>query len=45
MVGIMVIKGDTVVFVHTASTESEVRKVVNDLSTKLKITLVLLQHK
>jgi hypothetical protein len=45
MVNITVIKGSTAVRVHIASTVGEVRKVVNDMSTKLIITLMLHLHK
>jgi hypothetical protein len=45
MVDITVIKGGTVVLVHTASTVGEVRKAVNDTSTKLIITLKIHLHK
>jgi len=45
MVDITVIKAGTAVLVHIASTVGEVRKVVNDMSTKLIITLMLHLHK
>ena len=41
MVDITVIKGGTAVRVRIASTVGEVRKVVNDISTKLMITLMI----
>jgi hypothetical protein len=45
MVDITVSKGGTVVLVDIASTVGEGGKVVNDLSTKLIITLILHLHK
>ena len=45
MVDMTVINGGTVVLLQTARTEGEGRKVVNDLSTKLKITLMLHHRK
>ena len=45
MVHITVIKGGTVVLVHIASTVGEIRKAVNDMSTKLMITLMIHLHK
>jgi hypothetical protein len=45
MVDITVIKGGTAVRVHIASTVGEVRKAVNDMSTKMIVTLMLHVHK
>jgi len=45
MVVITVVKGGTVVLVHIASTVGEVRKAVNDINTKLMITVKIHLHK